>query len=175
MEILIIIFLVMVLLTIWIISAQRKLTIMDENVSNAMSQIGIQLSSRVDALNALLDLVRDYGDQEIQTLYDRLRLSHFAFTAQSTPEEIRGQEKMIAEALERVTSVAERYPDLKEEESYRKRISALDSYEKMMRTSCLIYNDSVTKLNRAIRMFPTNLIAGMLGFHQRDYMEAPGK
>lgn len=175
MEILIIIFLVMVLLTIWIISAQRKLTIMDENVSNAMSQIGIQLSSRVDALNALLDLVRDYGDQEIQTLYDRLRLSHFAFTAQSTPEEIRGQEKMIAEALERVTSVAERYPDLKEEESYRKRISALDSDEKMMRTSCLIYNDSVTKLNRAIRMFPTNLIAGMLGFHQRDYMEAPGK
>lgn len=175
MEILIIIFFVMVLLTIWIISAQRKLTIMDENVSNAMSQIGIQLSSRVDALNALLDLVRDYGDQEIQTLYDRLRLSHFAFTAQSTPEEIRGQEKMIAEALERVTSVAERYPDLKEEESYRKRISALDSYEKMMRTSCLIYNDSVTKLNRAIRMFPTNLIAGMLGFHQREYMEAPGK
>ncbi len=175
MEILIIIFLVMVLLTIWIISAQRKLTIMDENVSNAMSQIGIQLSSRVDALNALLDLVRDYGDQEIQTLYDRLRLSHFAFTAQSTPEEIRGQEKMIAEALERVTSVAERYPDLKEEESYRRRISALDSYEKMMRTSCLIYNDSVTKLNRAIRMFPTNLIAGMLGFHQREYMEAPGK
>lgn len=175
MEILIIIFLVMVLLTIWIISAQRKLTIMDENVSNAMSQIGIQLSSRVDALNALLDLVRDYGDQEIQTLYDRLRLSHFAFTAQSTPEEIRGQEKMIAEALERVTSVAERYPDLKEEESYRRRISALDSYEKMMRTSCLIYNDSVTKLNRAIRMFPTNLIVGMLGFHQREYMEAPGK
>lgn len=175
MEILIIIFLVMVLLTIWIISAQRKLTIMDENVSNAMSQIGIQLSSRVDALNALLDLLRDYGDQEIQTLYDRLRLSHFAFTAQSTPEEIRGQEKMIAEALERVTSVAERYPDLKEEESYRKRISALDSYEKMMRTSCLIYNDSVTKLNRATRMFPTNLIAGMLGFHQREYMEVPGK
>lgn len=175
MEILIIIFLVMVLLTIWIISAQRKLTIMDENVSNAMSQIGIQLSSRVDALNALLDLLRDYGDQEIQTLYDRLRLSHFAFTAQSTPEEIRGQEKMIAEALERVTSVAERYPDLKEEESYRRRISALDSYDKMMRTSCLIYNDSVTKLNRATRMFPTNLIAGMLGFHQREYMEVPRK
>lgn len=175
MEILIIIFLVMVLLTIWIISAQRKLTIMDENVSNAMSQIGIQLSSRVDALTALLDLVRDYGDQEIQTLYDRLRLSHFAFTAQSTPEEIGGQEKMIAEALERVSYVAECYPDLKEEESYRKRISALDSYEKMMRTSCLIYNDSVTKLNSAIRMFPTNLIAGMLGFHQREYMEAPGK
>ena len=175
MEILVIFFLVMVLLLIWIISTQRKLTIMDENVSNAMSQIGIQLSSRGDALTALLDLIRDYGDQEIQILYDRLRLSHFTFTAQSTPEEIRGQERMIAEVLELVSSVTENYPDLKEEESYRKRISALDSYEKMLRTSFLIYNDSVTKLNRAIRTFPTNLIAGMLGFRQREYMEAPGK
>ena len=68
--------------------------------------------------------------------------------------------------------LTESYPDLKEEESYRKRISALDSYEKMLRTSFLIYNDSVTKLNRAIRMFPTNLIAGMLGFRQREHLEA---
>ena len=33
-------------------------------------------------------------------------------------------------------------------------------------------NDSVTKLNREIRMFPVSLIAGMLGFRQRDYLEA---
>ena len=33
------------------------------------------------------------------------------------------------------------------------------------------YN-SVTKLNREIRMFPVSLIAGMLGFRQRDYLEA---
>ena len=32
---------------------------MDENVSNAMSQIGVQLSSRFDALTALLDLAKD--------------------------------------------------------------------------------------------------------------------
>ena len=48
----------------------------------------------------------------------------------------------------------------------------MDSYEKMLRTSFLIYNDSVTKLNRAIRTFPTNLIAGMLGFRQREHLEA---
>ena len=51
-------------------------------------------------------------------------------------------------------------------------LQMVDSYEKMVRTSRLIYNDSVTKLNREIRMFPVSLIAGMLGFRQRDYLEA---
>jgi len=40
----------------------------------------------------------------------------------------------------------------------------------MVRTSRLIYNDSVTKLNREIRMFPVSAIAGMLGFGQREYL-----
>ena len=50
-------------------------------------------------------------------------------------------------------------------------MGAVDSYEKMIRTSGLIYNDSVTKLNRTVRMIPTSLIAGILGFRQREYLE----
>ena len=42
----IVIVLVLVLLAGWIISTQRRLVVMDENVNNAMSQIGVQLSSR---------------------------------------------------------------------------------------------------------------------------------
>ena len=38
--------------------AQRKLVAMDENINNAMGQIGVQLSSRWDALTALLDLTK---------------------------------------------------------------------------------------------------------------------
>ena len=68
--------------------------------------------------------------------------------------------------------MAERYPELKASESYKKCMDAVDSYEKMVRTSRLIYNDSVTKLNRAIRMVPVSLIVGLLGFRARDYLEA---
>lgn len=48
---------------------------------------------------------------------------------------------------------------------------AVDSYEKMVCTSRLIYNDSVTRLNRELRMFPVSMIAGIFGFHQREYLE----
>lgn len=67
--------------------------------------------------------------------------------------------------------VAERYPELKADKGYAKCMDAVDSYEKMVRTSRLIYNDSVTKLNRELRLFPTSLVAGLLGFRMRDYLE----
>lgn len=53
--------------------------------------------------------------------------------------------------------------------STQRRLVVLD--ENMVRTSRLIYNNSVTKLNRDIRMFPVFLIAGILGFSQREYLE----
>ena len=51
----IIIVAIIAILILWAISVQRKLVVMDENINNAMSQIGVQLSSRFDALTALLD------------------------------------------------------------------------------------------------------------------------
>ena len=49
---------ILAILLVWIISVQRRLVGMDENINNAMSQIGVQLSSRFDALSALLDLTK---------------------------------------------------------------------------------------------------------------------
>ncbi len=172
MTILIIIALLVVLLARWVMSTQRRLVVMDENINNAMSQIGVQLSSRFDALTALLDLAKGYAAHESQTLIETIKSRRSVITAKSTPQDVLQQEGVISEALGRISMVAERYPELKADKGYAKCMDAVDSYEKMVRTSRLIYNDSVTKLNREIRMFPVSLIAGMLGFHQRDYLEA---
>lgn len=172
MTILIIIALLVVLLAGWVMSTQRRLVVMDENINNAMSQIGVQLSSRFDALTALLDLAKGYAAHESQTLIETIKSRRSVITTKSTPQDVLQQEGVISEALGRISMVAERYPELKADKGYAKCMDAVDSYEKMVRTSRLIYNDSVTKLNREIRMFPVSLIAGMLGFRQRDYLEA---
>lgn len=163
---------VLVLLVLWGISTQRALVSMDENISNAMSQIGVQLSSRFDALTALLELTRGYAAHESQTLIETIQSRRSAITAVSTPDDVRKQEWVISEALSRISMVAEQYPDLKASENYTRCMNAVNSCENMVRTSRLIYNDSVTKLNRRIRMFPTSLLAGALGFSPRAYLEA---
>lgn len=158
-------------IVIWIISTRRRLAVLDDNASNAICQIGVQLSGQLDALLTLVDFTRSYAEDESETLMAVIKSRRRVITAKSTPDDVLRQEGIITEALGRIAMVAEQYPELKANQSYIKTMDAVQTYENMVRTSRLIYNDSVTKLNREIRMFPVSLIAGMLGFRQRDYLE----
>lgn len=162
---------VVAVIALWMISTQRKLVALDENISNAMSQIGVQLSSRFDALTALLDLTKGYAKHESETLIETIKSRRSVITAKSTPDDVVHQEGIISEALGRIAMVTEQYPELKADKTYMKTMDAVQTFENMVRTSRLIYNDSVTKLNREIRMFPVSMIANMLGFQQRNYLE----
>lgn len=171
MEILIIVFLLIVLIIIWVISTQRKLVVLDENINNSMNQIGVQLSSLFDALTALLALVEDYAAVRPQAIMDTARFSRITITAKAKPEEVLKQESIINKAIEHIIAIEEQNPGLKADKNYTRYMDAVDSYRKMVYTSSLIYNDSVAKLNRTVRMAPTNLIAGLLGFPKRDYLK----
>lgn len=160
------------LLLLWIVSYRRRLTVMNENIDSAMAQIDIQLSACFNILTSLLNLTGGYAVRETQTLIETVGFLRSAIKVTFTPDDVLKQESIIAEALDCISMMAERYPDLKTNENYTKCMNAMDSYEKMVRTSSLIYNDSVTKLNRELRMFPASLIAGIFGFRQREYLEA---
>ena len=162
---------VVVLVVLWGVGAQRKLVALDENINNAMSQIGVQLSSRWDALTALLDLTKGYEEHEYKTLMDTVA-QRKQITASSTAEDAQAQDNLITQTLGRIMAVAENYPDLKANENYITTMNSVNSYEGMVRQSRMIYNDCVTKLNRATRQFPTSLVAGIFGFSQRAYLEA---
>ena len=131
MTILIIIVLLVILVAGWVMSTQRRLVVMDENINNAMSQIGVQLSSRFDALTALLDLAKGYAAHESQTLIETIKSRRSVITAKSTPQDVLQQEGVISEALGRISMVAERYPELKADKGYAKCMDAVDSYEKI--------------------------------------------
>ena len=108
----------------------------------------------------LLDLV----EMEVREL-----LSEYGFPGDEIPV-IKGSALLALEALTN-GGVAKDLPECK---CIFELMDAVDSYEKMVRTSRLIYNDSVTKLNRELRLFPTSLVAGLLGFRTRDYLEQQG-
>ncbi len=167
----IIIVALIIILILWLISTQRKLVALDENISNALSQIGVQLSARFDALTSLLELTQGYAEHESETLRETIAARRSVITPASTAAEVAAQENLITEALGKINMVAEQYPDLKANQNYMQTMSAVEKYEDSLRAARLIYNDSVTKLNRTVRMFPTSLVAGMLGFKMRDYLE----
>lgn len=161
---------VAVVIVHWAITTHHKLVVLDDNIVNAMSQIGVQLSSRFDALVAVLELTKGYAKQESETLIETIKLRRSEITAKSTPDDVLCQEGIIFEALESIAKIIEQYPELKVNQTYIKTMDTVQIFENMVRTSRLIYNNSVSKLSHEIRIFPVSIITGILGFRQREYL-----
>ena len=166
----ILIAIVIIIIIMWFIGVQRMLVSLDENVNNAMSQIGVNLTSRFDALTGLLDLVKGYNEHEYKTLSDVIKM-RTTIGGSSKASDVDAQESIISQVAGKIMAVAEAYPDLKSNTNYQNLMNSLDGYESKVRQSRLVYNDTVTKLNRTIRMFPTSLIAPMFGIFARDYLK----
>ena len=171
----IIIIAILAVLLFWGIGVQRKLVNQEELCKNAMSQIGVQQNSRWDALTALVELVKSYNEHEYNTLRDVIA-QRKNITGESTVAEAQAQEQVLTGLVRNINLVAEQYPELKANENYAKAMDSVNLYENQVRLSRMTVNDTVTKFNKEIRQFPTSIVAGMLGFKTRDYLdEAVGK
>lgn len=157
-------------LIVWIRSKQRRFAGMDKNINNAMTQIGVQISSKWDVLISLLDTTKTHDENEYTVIKEMIRERHF-ITENSTPAHVIAQLNIIDEAQKKIMAVAESYPDLKADNTYDKILNNLNQYEKMIFTSQLIYNDRVAKRNHVIHMFPASIAAVILGFYNRTYKE----
>ena len=146
----------------YIISTQRSLVQLEELCKNALSQIGVQLTSRWDLVQALVKMVENTINARRN---DRVE----------TADDVQKQESAIGTVIGQVRAVAERYPDLKAIEAYQKAMDSMDNYENKVRTSRMVYNDTVTKMNRMVRQFPSNLVAQMLGFGLQEYLKVDEK
>lgn len=162
---------VILLIIIWGISVQRKLVNLDELCGNAMSQIGVQQNTRWDALTALADLTKQYDEHEYQTLMDVIA-QRKPVGSQSTAEDAQKQENILTEAMDKFLALGEAYPDLKATDMYQNTMNGVKQYEENVRLARMSYNDTVTRLNRTIRQFPDSIIAGMLHYQTRTYLEA---
>ncbi|MBR6458161.1 MAG: LemA family protein [Bacteroidales bacterium] len=168
----IIIIVVVALVALWLIGAQRKLVSADELCKNALSQIGVQQNSRWDALTALAELTKGYSEHEYKTLMDVIA-QRTAIGRNSTAADVAAQEGRIAEAMRQINVVAEQYPALKANETYVKTMDEVGRYENQVRLSRMTYNDTVTKFNRMVRMFPDSIAAAIFGFQAKDYLAEP--
>ena len=173
--VILIILAIVALVVLWVIGVQRKLVEKDELCKNALSQIGVQQASRWDALTALVELVKSYNEHEYNTLRDVIA-QRKNITGESSVAEAQAQEQVLTGLVRNINLVAEQYPDLKANENYAKAMDSVNLYENQVRLSRMTFNDTVTKYNKEIRQFPTSLVAGLLGFNTRDYLnEAVGK
>lgn len=162
---------IVILLIIYAISIQRNLVGLAERRLNALSMIGVQQESRWDALRQLAKTVKSYAGHEADTLLEVIsaRTGHMPITA----EEVEKNESLFQQAMKEIKVVVEKYPELKADRLYEKLMDDINGYEEHVRKARMVYNDTTTKLNSAVRMFPSSIFARMFGFTTEAYLQTP--
>jgi len=84
---------------------------------------------------------------------------------------IENNEEILRNLSGRINALAENYPDLKASETYKETMQSINKYENTVRTSRMIFNDTVTIYNRKVKQFPSSLVATVLGYRAEQYLE----
>lgn len=172
MEILVILLVIAAVLGIFLWATYNGLVKLNMRVSEAWSDITVQLKRRADLIPNLVESVKGYAAHEKQVFQDvtEARSNVLNATAQG-PEATAKAENQFEGALKSLFAVAEAYPQLRASENFQQLQNELVDTEDKIQASRRFYNGGVRDLNTKIQVFPNNLFAGMLGFKQREFFE----
>jgi LemA protein len=137
---------------------------------NAWSQVDVQLKRRYDLIPNLVETVKGYAKHESGVFQNVTEARSKAMGA-GTVKDQGAAETQLAGALKTLFAVAEAYPDLKANQNFLMLQEELAGTESKIAYARQFYNDTVMKFNQKQQVFPSNLIANMFGFKEREYFE----
>jgi LemA protein len=140
---------------------------------NAWAQVDVQLRKRYDLVPNLVETVKGYAAHEKETFEEVTKTRAAAEGAKTVGEQAQAENALTA-ALGRLMVVAEAYPQLRATENFQQLQGQLADVEQSIAVSRQVYNDTVLTYDNALETLPTSVIAGMFGFHQREYFQADG-
>jgi LemA protein len=150
----------------------NHLVALDENVKTAWSQVENQLQRRLDLIPNYVQTVKGYAKHEREVLIQVTEARAKVAGAGSIAGKI-GANNQLSSALARLLVVVERYPDLKANQNFIRLQDELAGTENRVAVERRRYNEATRLYNTKIRSFPTNILAGMFGFHRARLFEAP--
>ncbi len=142
------------------------------NVNKTFNNIDVTLQQRHDELPKLVDTCKSYMRYEKEMLENLINLREHYGKA-STTEEKTNIENEIGKQLITLNARMESYPDLQANKNFtqiQNRISALESTIADRRE---LFNDSVNIYNIQIERFPQMILARMLNYTRKAFLEIP--
>ena len=78
----------------------------------------------------------------------------------------------LSQKINKLIAIAEAYPNLKANENFKDLSEQLTKIEDDIANSRKYYNGTVRIFNNKVQMFPSNVVAGILGFKEQKMFEA---
>src|SRR5438270_10850560 len=160
----------------------NRLVTLDQNVNKKWGDVQSVYQRRADLIPNLVNTVQGAANFEKSSLTEvpnaRASVGRVQIDPSKAPTDARqlaefqAAQGQLSTALSRLLVVSERYPELKANQNFLGLQAQLEGTENRISVERNNFNTAVQNYNVAVRSFPTNLIAGMLGFPPRPFFTA---
>ena len=162
---------IIVLILFGFIATYNELVKLRNRTKEAWADIDVQLKRRYDLIPNLVETVKGYAVHE-RELFERVTQARAQAIGAKTIKEKGEAENALSSTLKSLFAVAESYPDLKASTNFLELQRELTDTEDKIQAARRFYNTNVRDLNTKVETFPTNMIAGMLGFSKMEFFGA---
>lgn len=159
----IIIIVVVVVLGIFLVGMFNSLVKLNQQASEAWSDITVQLKRRYDLIPNLVNTVKGYAAHESGVFEKVTEARANALNAQGVAETAKA-DNMFQQTMKSLFAVAEAYPDLKASQNFQELQAQITDTEDKIQASRRFYNGVVRDFNTKRKVFPTSIFASLLGF-----------
>ena len=156
---------------IWLIATYNVLVRLRQHCRESWSGIDTELRRRYDLIPNLVETVRGYAAHEKDVLERVIAARSQAVASTGSPASQARDENVLVGALRQLFAVSERYPTLKASENFLALQAELANTEDRIQAARRFYNANVRDLNTRIEVLPSNLVAGLFGFHKEEFFE----
>jgi len=156
---------------LWVLGTYNGLIRIRNHCDESFSNIDTELKRRHNIIPNLVQTVKGYAAHEKEVFR---AVSEARNRAQQVPKNPAMQEPLenhLVGSLGRLMAVVEAYPDLKADQHFLELQRELVETENRIQHTRRIYNANIRDLNNRIEMFPSSVIAGMLGMGKAPYFE----
>ncbi len=159
---------IIIVIAVWLVGIYNGLVRLKNKVAEAWSDIDVQLKRRYDLIPNFVETVKGYAKHESGVFTKVTEARSRAMQAGNLKDKAKA-ENMLTDTLKSLFAVAENYPDLKASTNFSKLQDELATTENKIEASRRYYNGTTRDFNNKIQIFPNNIVAGMLGFKDKEF------
>ena len=153
-----------------LVTIYNRLVALRQNREQSFADIDVQLKQRFDLIPNLLETVKGYAAHEKDVLENVTNARAGVEGAKGMSERITA-ENALSRAMISLHAVAENYPDLKADGTFKKLMDELSDIENKLAAARRFFNNATAELNTSVEQFPAVLFAAMLGFGKEEFFE----
>ncbi len=143
----------------------------NNKVKEAFATMDVYLKKRWDLIPNIVETVKGYAKHEKETLEEVIKLRNGTYDNMSDDEKIKANEK-LSSGISKIMALAEAYPELKANDNFKDLSNQLVKVEDEIANSRKYYNATVRDFNNKVEMFPSNIVAKLLGYKSKSMFEA---